>query len=142
MAQEDPPNPPRIENESEFKSKSGLQRILKATGYSLAGLSAAWKHEQAFRQELLLCLALLPIAIFAPISGYERLALIACLFLLLIVEILNSAIEAAVDRVSLDRHPFSKRAKDLGSAAVMLTLLLGLIVWLTVLVPIIFGSGV
>jgi diacylglycerol kinase (ATP) len=71
----------------------------------------------------------LPIALFLPVSLFERVAMIACLFALLIVELINSAIEAVVDRVSLDRHPLSKRAKDLGSAAVLLTFLMGIMVW-------------
>jgi diacylglycerol kinase (ATP) len=115
--------------ESSFKSKSGFSRIAKAASYSYDGLKAAWQHEHAFKQELMLCLVLLPVALFLPVSLFERVAMIACLFALLIVELINSAIEAVVDRVSLDRHPLSKRAKDLGSAAVLLTFLMGIMVW-------------
>jgi diacylglycerol kinase (ATP) len=118
---------------SEFKSKSGFRRIVAACGYSMEGLRSAWRHEHAFRQELLLLVAGTVIAFLLRISAFERLALIGVLVLVLIVELLNSALEAVVDRISLERHPLSKNAKDFGSAAVFLTCLLALAAWAVVL---------
>ena len=115
--------------EGPYKSKSGLVRIWRAFFYSKAGLSAALLHEHAFRQELLLALIFLPFAVFLPLTLGERALLIATLLLVLVVELLNSAIEAVVDRVSLDNHELSKRAKDLGSAAVLLSCVIVIIVW-------------
>lgn len=119
--------------ESTHKSKSGLQRIWRAAFYSFEGFRSALKHEHAFRQELMLCAVLLPLAIWLPLVATERVLLIATLLIVLIVELLNSAIEAVVDRVSLDNHELSKRAKDLGSAAVMLSIINTVAVWLIVL---------
>lgn len=121
--------------ESPHKSKSGLVRIWRAFRYSLEGFGAALKHEHAFRQELLLCLVLLPFALFMPFDVVERVLLVASLMLVLIVELLNSAVEAVVDRVSLDDHDLSKRAKDIGSAAVFLSLTLVVIVWTLIAGP-------
>jgi len=118
---------------SEFKGKTGLRRILNATRYSLEGLAAAARHEDAFRQELMLVVVFAPLGLWLGNTGVERALLVGCLLIVLIVELLNSAIEAAVDRASLDRHPLAKRAKDLGSAAVMLSLLLAGATWLLVL---------
>lgn len=120
---------------SQFKSKSGLKRISAALGYSMDGLRAAWRHEHAFRQELLLVVPGMVIALLLPVSRLEKMALVAVLLLLLIVELLNSAIEAVVDRVSLEPHPLSKSAKDLGSAAVLLTCVLAATTWVVVLYP-------
>jgi len=124
---------PKPINESPFKGKTGLQRILNATGYSWAGLSAAFRHEDAFRQEVFLLVLLVPLAFYLGDNGIERALMIASLLLVLIVELLNSAIEAAVDRVSLELHPLIKRAKDMGSAAVMISLLNVAVVWLMVI---------
>jgi diacylglycerol kinase (ATP) len=121
--------PPSI---SEFKSKSGLGRILKAFNYSMAGLKTAWQTEHAFRQELILVAIGIVVAVLLPIAAYEKLGLMAVLILVLIVELMNSAIEAVVDRVSLERHALSKNAKD-GSAAVLLSLMLAGMTWVTVL---------
>ncbi|WP_338051160.1 diacylglycerol kinase [Propionivibrio soli] len=121
-------------NESPFKGKTGLQRIWNAFHYSMAGLRAAFAGEQAFRQEALLAAVLIPLAFWLPVSGIGRAAMIASVLLVLIVELLNSAIEAVVDRVSLDRHHLSKRAKDIGSAAVLLSLLDVAVVWACVLI--------
>lgn len=121
-------------NESPFKGKTGLQRIWNAFHYSMAGLRAAFAGEQAFRQEALLAAVLIPLAFWLPVSGIGRAAMIASVLLVLIVELLNSAIEAVVDRVSLDRHHLSKRAKDIGSAAVLLSLLDVVVVWSCVLI--------
>ena len=118
-----------MEEKSPFKSKTGLRRIVNATGYSLAGLRDAYEHEHAFRQECLLALVLVPVALFLPVSGLERTLMVGAVLLVLIVELLNSAIEAAVDRVSLDRHELAKRAKDIGSAAVFLSLVNVAVVW-------------
>jgi diacylglycerol kinase (ATP) len=118
---------------SEFKSKSGLKRIGSAFFYSIDGFKAAWRHEHAFRQELALAIAGTVIALLLPVSAFEKLALIAVLMLVLIVELINSALEAVVDRISLERHPLSKNAKDLGSAAVFLACALALLTWLVVL---------
>lgn len=122
-----------MEPVSEFKSKSGLKRILSAFFYSLDGLKAAWRHEHAFRQELALFAAGTIIALALRISAYEKLLLIGVLVLILIVELINSALEAVVDRVSLERHPLSKNAKDFGSAAVLLACLLAAAAWAVVL---------
>ncbi|QGZ39321.1 diacylglycerol kinase (ATP) [Pseudoduganella flava] len=118
---------------SEFKSKSGLKRIVSAFGYSLQGLRTAWRHEHAFRQELAVCAVGFVLALVLPISSFQKLALIAVLLLVLIVELINSAIEAVVDRVSLERHPLSKNAKDFGSAAVLLACVLAAATWAVVL---------
>ena len=123
---------PKPVNESPFKGKTGLQRILNAAGYSWAGLSAAFRHEDAFRQEVFLLVLLVPLALYLGDNGIERALMIAALLLVLIVELLNSAVEAAVDRVSLELHPLIKRAKDMGSAAVMISLLNVVVVWLLV----------
>lgn len=115
--------------EAPYKSKSGLTRIWRAFFYSMAGFSAALKHEHAFRQELFLALIFLPFAVLLPLTLGERALLIATLLLVLVVELLNSAVEAVVDRVSLDNNDLSKRAKDLGSAAVFLSCTIVLVVW-------------
>ncbi len=120
---------------SQFKSKSGLKRISSALGYSIDGLRAAWRHEHAFRQELMVAVPGIVVALLLPVSPLEKLALVAVLLLVLIVELLNSAIEAVVDRVSLERHALSKNAKDLGSAAVLLACMLALATWAVVLYP-------
>lgn len=113
----------------------GIKRIFRATGFSMKGLKAAWTHEAAFRQELVLCLVMLPIALLVNISTIERLMLILTLFIVLIVELLNSAIEAVVDRVGSEIHPLSGQAKDIASAAVFISLTLCGITWLSILAP-------
>ena len=118
---------------SVHKGKTGLRRILNALRYSLAGLRAAFQHEDAFRQEVLLAGLMIPVAVLVPASGQGKALMIAAVLLVLIVELLNSAIEATVDRVSLEEHCLAKRAKDIGSAAVMLSLVNVLVVWLLVL---------
>ncbi|MFM7226978.1 MAG: diacylglycerol kinase [Betaproteobacteria bacterium] len=122
---------------SEFKSKSGIKRVFSAFFYSIDGFRAAWRYEHAFRQELMIAIPGVILALLLPVSRLEKLALIASLVLVLIVELLNSAIEAVVDRVSLDRHSLSKNAKDLGSAAVMLSFALALATWSVVLYPLV-----
>ena len=118
---------------SEFKSKSGLKRIFSAFFYSIDGFKAAWRHEHAFRQELVLLVIGTVVALALPVSAFERLVLIGVLVQVLIVELLNSAIEAVVDRISLERDPLSKNAKDFGSAAVLLCVGLAVAAWGVVL---------
>ncbi|MGI2260115.1 diacylglycerol kinase [Shewanella sp. GXUN23E] len=113
----------------------GLKRIFRATGFSMQGLIAAWKHEAAFRQELILALLMLPVALLVNVSTVEKLLMIFTLFLVLIVELLNSAVEAVVDRISDEIHPLSGRAKDIASAAVFLSLCLCGLTWGLVLLP-------
>jgi diacylglycerol kinase (ATP) len=119
--------------ESPHKGKTGLTRVWNALHYSLAGLRAAFKHEDAFRQEVFLAAVLIPLALLLPASGMGHALMIAAVLLVMIVELLNSAIEATVDRVSIENHPLAKRAKDIGSAAVFVALLNVLIVWVLVL---------
>ena len=111
----------------------GMTRLIKACGYSWAGLRAAWRHEAAFRQEVLLLIVLGPAALWLGQTAMERLLLLGSGLLLLVVELLNSAVEAVTDRVGIEPHELSARAKDLGSAAVMLSLLLVAVVWATLL---------
>jgi diacylglycerol kinase (ATP) len=122
-----------VSEESPFKGKTGLRRVCNALRYSLAGLSTALAQEDAFRQEALLAAILIPLSLFLPVAWTGRALMIASVLLVLIVELVNSAIEAVVDRVSLDRHPLSKRAKDVGSAAVFIALLNVVVVWAAVL---------
>jgi len=115
--------------ESPFKGKTGLRRVWNAMHYSFAGLSAAYRHEDAFRQEVALALLLIPLALFLPVTGAGKALMVASVLLVLIIELVNSAIEATVDRISLENHKLAKRAKDIGSAAVLLGLLNVVIVW-------------
>lgn len=110
-------------SDSPHKGKTGLRRVWNAFFYSMAGLRAAFVHEDAFRQETLLALILIPLALWLPASGIGHALMVGSVLLVLIVELLNSAIEAVVDRVSLENHALSKRAKDIGSAAVFIALL-------------------
>jgi len=119
--------------ESPFKGKTGLQRIWNALHYSMAGLRAAFRHEDAFRQEVLLAAILIPIALLSPVGAIGKALMIASVLLVIIVELLNSAIEATVDRISLDDHQLAKRAKDIGSAAVLIGLVNVVIVWVLVI---------
>ena len=121
------------ETESAHKGKTGLRRVWNAMFYSIEGLRAAYRHEDAFRQEVLLALLLIPLAFFLPASGLGKALMITSVLLVLIVELLNSAVEATVDRVSLEHHRLAKRAKDIGSAAVMTSLANVVVVWLLVL---------
>jgi diacylglycerol kinase (ATP) len=119
--------------ESPHKGKTGIRRLLNAFKYSCAGLQEAYRNEDAFRQEMLLATVLVPLAFFLEHDMFGRALMIACVLLLLIVELLNSAIEATVDRISLDDHRLAKRAKDIGSAAVLISLLNLFTVWILVL---------
>ena len=118
---------------SEFKTLRGLARIGAACRNTYDGLRWAWRSEAAFRQEVVLIAVASVVALLLPLSGFQKLALIGVLGLVLVVELINSAIEAIVDRISLERHPLSKNAKDFGSAAVGLSILLAAITWGTVL---------
>ena len=120
--------------ESPFKGKTGLRRVLNAFGYSMAGLHAAYTCEDAFRQEVWLAALLIPAALALPVGGITKALMIGSVLLVLIVELLNSAIEAAVDRVSLENHRLAKRAKDIGSAAVLVALSNVVSVWSCVLI--------
>ena len=119
--------------ESPYKGKTGLKRIWSALLYSLTGLRAAIHHEDAFRQEVMLAVILIPTVFLTSASAIGRALMIASVLLVLIVELLNSAVEAAVDHTSLDHHPLAKRAKDIGSAAVLLSLLNVVSVWALIL---------
>ena len=116
-----------------LKGKRGLLRIFNAVRYSTEGFAAAWHHEDAFRQELILAAVMVPTALVLPVTLVERILLISVVFLVLICEILNTAIEVAIDRQSFEINPLAKRAKDLGSAAVMLSLILAGGVWASIL---------
>ena len=119
---------------SPFKGTTGFKRILNAGGYSLDGLRAAFTGEAAFRQLVLLNVILIPLTFFLNVSRVEQAVLIAVCLLALIVELLNSAVEAAIDRISLDRHPLSKNAKDMGSAAQFVALTMITLVWAVILI--------
>ena len=121
------------EQKSPFKSHGGPARLINALRYSMQGLGAALKHEAAFRQELLVCVVLIPVAIWAGSTLAEQLLLIASLFFVLIVELLNSALEALADSITTQQHPLIGRAKDLGSAAVMVSILFAIAAWLTIM---------
>ncbi|MFC5475363.1 diacylglycerol kinase [Paraherbaspirillum soli] len=120
---------------SEFKSTSGFKRIFSAFFYSIEGFKSAWKNEHAFRQELAIVIPGIIVALFLPVSLLQKLMLIAVLVWIIIIELINSAIEAVVDRVSLERNPLSKNAKDFGSAAVLLTFMLAVATWAVILFP-------
>jgi diacylglycerol kinase (ATP) len=130
---ENRPTSHAAEGESPFKGKTGLTRVMNALRYSLAGLAAAYRHEDAFRQETWLALILIPTAFFMPASALGKALMIGSVLLVLIVELINSAIEAVVDRVSLEHHRLAKRAKDIGSAAVLFALINVAVVWSLVL---------
>jgi diacylglycerol kinase (ATP) len=116
-----------------LKGKRGLRRVINALGYSVDGLRAAWAGEDAFRQELILAAFLVPLALWLPLSLLERLMLVAVVVAVLVVELLNTAVEAAIDRQSFEINPLAKQAKDLGSAAVLLSLLLAGTTWAAIL---------
>ncbi len=122
-----------IKDANDLKGKSGLRRLINACGYSRDGFTAAYQHEEAFRQEFWLLVVAAVIAFALPISLMQSILIVSVHLLLLIVEILNSAVEAVVDRIGPEIHPLSKRAKDMGSCAVSLTIGLCLIVWISVL---------
>jgi diacylglycerol kinase (ATP) len=124
---------PHVVDESPHKGRTGIRRVWNALLYSMAGLKAAFRHEDAFRQEAILAALLIPIALFLPASGVGKAVMVASVLLVIMVELLNSAVEAAVDRISLENHRLAKRAKDIGSAAVFISLVNVLVVWVLVL---------
>jgi diacylglycerol kinase (ATP) len=115
--------------ESPFKGKTGLRRLMNAFGYSVEGFKAAFKHEDAFRQEVFIAAVLIPLALYLEHAALHRILMIGSVLLVLIVELLNSAVEAVVDRVSIERHVLAKRAKDIGSAAVFIALTNVVMTW-------------
>ena len=119
--------------ESPYKGETGVRRLINATRNSFAGFAEAVRCEDAFRQELLLAAVLVPVALWSGRSGFERALLAGSVVLVLIVELLNSAVEETVDRISFDNHRLAKRAKDIGSAAVMLSLVNAGLIWLLIL---------
>ena len=123
---------------NDLKGKTGLTRLINATRYSYDGIRAALKSEEAFREELLLALILIPVSFFLPVELSLRLLCLFSVFLVLIVELLNSGIEAAIDRIGPEIHPKSKFAKDLGSAAVLFSLILCALTWGSVLFTVFF----
>jgi len=130
--QEEPASAPN-DTVREDKSTGGLKRIYNAFRYSLQGIGSALKQESAFRQEMMLCIVLVPLAIVLPVGWIGKALMLGSLFIVLIVELLNSAIEWTVDYVSQETHPFARRAKDMGSAAVFFALVNVLITWVCVI---------
>ena len=120
---------------SPFKGKTGIKRILNATSYSIAGFKAAFSNEEAFRQIVWINIILIPRSFFVDVSRVEQALMIGVCLLAVIIELFNSAIEAVVDRISLDQHPLSKNAKDMGSAAQFVGLSIIVVVWLLILIP-------
>ncbi|MFZ2974587.1 MAG: diacylglycerol kinase [Ferribacterium limneticum] len=114
---------------AELKGKKGLRRLINALGYSRDGIAAAWRNEAAFRQEILLAAIALPLAFYLGKTGVERALMVGSVILILIVEILNSAVEAVVDKASPEKSELAKRAKDMGSAAVLLSLTNAAAIW-------------
>lgn len=121
--------PPLDAAESPHKGQRGLRRLCNAFFFSLSGLALAFRHESAFRQEVALAAVLLPLAFVLAVAPVERVLLVGSVLLVLLVELLNSSVEAAIDRIGLDTHRLSKRAKDLGSAAMLVALALLLLTW-------------
>ena len=117
----------------EYKGKQGLTRLINALGYSRDGLRAAWQNEAAFREEVLLAAVTIPLGLWLGGTGIEKALLVGSILFVLIVEILNSAVEAVVDKASPEKHELAKRAKDMGSAAVLLSLLNAAVIWACVL---------
>ena len=124
-------------NQNPHKGNRGLTRAWHAAKNSWCGIVYAFQEESAFRQELVLLIALTPVALFLPVSPIEKCVLIVSLIMVLVVELLNSSVEAAIDRISFDHHDLSKRAKDFGSAAVMLALFIAMLLWLTICTPLV-----
>ncbi len=123
--------------ESPHKGQRGLRRLLNAFFFSLSGLALAFRHESAFRQEIALAAILLPFACILPVTATDRVLLVGSVLFLLVVELLNSSVEAAVDRVGFDTHRLAKRAKDLGSAAVLVALVLLAVTWVALAGPVV-----
>lgn len=113
----------------QHNQNSGIKRLINATRFSVKGIRAAWHHEEAFRQEIILACILIPVSFWLGVTTAERALLIFSIFLVLVVELLNSAIEAVVDRIGEEYHPLSGQAKNMGSAAVFFSLTAGAIIW-------------
>jgi len=124
---------PLTTDASAFKGIKGIKRLVLATGYSIKGFQAAWQHEAAIRQETLGALVLIPLALYLGQDSVERILLIGSVLLLILVELLNSAIEAVVDRIGVELHELSGRAKDMGSAAVFVALIVMLMTWILII---------
>jgi diacylglycerol kinase (ATP) len=114
---------------SPYKGKTGLRRLMNAFGYSIAGTLAAFKHEDAFRQEVVLAVVLTPVALYFGDTAIHQALMISSLLFIIVVELLNSSIEATVDRISVKHHKLAKRAKDIGSAAVFFSLINAAVIW-------------
>ena len=119
---------------SPYKGKTGLRRLMNAFGYSISGTLAAFKHEDAFRQEAVLAVVLTPVAIYFGETAIDQALMISSLLFIIVVELLNSSIEATVDRISVKHHKLAKRAKDIGSAAVFFSLINAAVIWFLLLV--------
>ncbi|CAM8367969.1 DgkA Diacylglycerol kinase [Candidatus Methylopumilus planktonicus] len=119
---------------SPYKGKTGLRRLMNAFGYSIAGTLAAFKHEDAFRQEVVLAVVLTPVALYFGETAIHQALMISSLLFIIVVELLNSSIEATVDRISVKHHKLAKRAKDIGSAAVFFSLINAAVIWFLLLV--------
>jgi diacylglycerol kinase (ATP) len=119
---------------SPYKGKTGLRRLMNAFSYSIAGTLAAFKHEDAFRQEVVLAVVLTPIALYFGETAIDQALMISSLLFIIVVELLNSSIEATVDRISVKHHKLAKRAKDIGSAAVFFSLINAAVIWFLLLV--------
>ena len=119
---------------SPYKGKTGIRRLINAFGYSIAGTLAAFKHEDAFRQEVILTVILIPVALYYGQTSIEQTLMISSLLLIIIVELLNSSIEATVDRISVKHHKLAKRAKDIASAAVFFSLINAALIWFLILI--------
>ena len=119
---------------SPYKGKTGVRRLMNAFGYSIAGTLAAFKHEDAFRQEVVLAVVLTPVALYFGETAIDQALLISSLLFIIVVELLNSSIEATVDRISIKHHKLAKRAKDIGSAAVFFSLINAAVIWFLLLI--------
>ena len=122
-------------NAEALKGKTGFRRLINATGYSMKGFKAAYQNEAAFHEETIAAAILIPVAFLLPVSWLESAILSASVLGVLLAEILNSALEAVVDRIGTEIHPLSGRAKDMGSAAVLIALIIAVIFWLVILIP-------
>lgn len=127
------PATPPSRDATDLKGQRGFVRLVRALAYSRDGLAAAWRHEDAFRQEAVLACVLIPVALVLPVGLVERILLVGVVLLVLIVELLNTAVEAAMDRHGPELNPLAKRAKDCGSAAVLFALLLAGGTWVAIL---------
>jgi len=124
---------------NELRPSIGPARLAGALRYSIAGFRHATRHEAAFQQEVLLFLLLLPAAVLLPVPTLDRLVVVLSMLLVIVVELINSAIEATVDRISSERHPLAGQAKDMGSAAVFLSVVMSVVCWVVIAGPVVVG---